>query len=129
MRNGIWSTEREQTRGGADARGFDLARATSGHWRNAEYSLPLTNGREYSEEEIWDNWAEWIRQVAAKEPEKLRAYAAWLLSSAKGYGMKLVNPGGVEVWKEGHGRGSLKRHVATHRRRPATLRDPISLRA
>src|SRR5437764_4190664 len=44
-----------------------------------------------------------LQQVAAREPEKLRAYAAWLLSSAKGYGMKLVNPGGVEVWKEGGG--------------------------
>src|SRR5436309_212603 len=44
-----------------------------------------------------------LRQVAANEPEKLRAYAAWLLSAAKGYGMKLVNPGGVEVWKEGGG--------------------------
>ena len=64
MPNGIWSTERERTRGGADARGFDLAKATAGHWRNVEYSLPLTNGREYSEEEIWDNWAEFIRQVA-----------------------------------------------------------------
>ena len=53
MPNGIWSTERERTRGGADARGFDLAKAKAGHWRNTEYSLPLTNGREYSEEEIW----------------------------------------------------------------------------
>jgi formylmethanofuran dehydrogenase subunit A len=44
-----------------------------------------------------------LRQVAAKNMEKLRGYAAWLLSSAKGYGMKLVNPGGVEVWKEGGG--------------------------
>ncbi len=44
-----------------------------------------------------------LRQVAAKDWDKLRAYAAWLLSSAKGYGMKLVNPGGVEVWKEGGG--------------------------
>src|SRR5207245_2425122 len=44
-----------------------------------------------------------LRQVAANDMEKLRAYAAWLLSSAKGYGIKLVNPGGVEVWKEGGG--------------------------
>ncbi len=44
-----------------------------------------------------------LRQVAAKDHAKLRAFAAWLLSSAKGYGMKLVNPGGVEVWKEGGG--------------------------
>src|SRR5438876_10693673 len=44
-----------------------------------------------------------MRQVAAKNMEKLRGYAAWLLGSAKGYGIKLVNPGGVEVWKEGGG--------------------------
>src|SRR5437773_212138 len=44
-----------------------------------------------------------MRQIAANEPEKLLGFAAWLLGSAKGYGMKLVNPGGVEVWKEGGG--------------------------
>jgi formylmethanofuran dehydrogenase subunit A len=44
-----------------------------------------------------------LRQIAAKEPERLRAFAAWLLSSAKAYAIKLVNPGGVEVWKEGKG--------------------------
>jgi formylmethanofuran dehydrogenase subunit A len=42
-----------------------------------------------------------MRQVAANEPEKLRAYVAWLLGAAKGYAIKLVNPGGVEVWKQG----------------------------
>ncbi len=42
-----------------------------------------------------------MKQIAAGETEKLRAYAAWLLAAAKGYGLKLVNPGGVEVWKEG----------------------------
>src|SRR6266567_1459448 len=44
-----------------------------------------------------------LNQVAAGDAEKLRAFCAWLLGSAKGYGMKLVNPGGVEVWKEGGG--------------------------
>src|SRR5207253_7402448 len=44
-----------------------------------------------------------LNQIAAKEPEKLRAFAAWLLSSAKAFAIKLVNPGGVEVWKEGAG--------------------------
>lgn len=42
-----------------------------------------------------------MRQIAAKEPERLRAFVAWLLGAAKGYGVKLVNPGGVEIWKEG----------------------------
>jgi formylmethanofuran dehydrogenase subunit A len=44
-----------------------------------------------------------MRQIAASDADRLRAYAAWLLDAAKGYGMKLVNPGGVEVWKEGGG--------------------------
>lgn len=44
-----------------------------------------------------------MKQIAAGEQAKLTAYAAWLLSSAKGYGLKLVNPGGVEAWKEGGG--------------------------
>ncbi|HXG09181.1 MAG TPA: formylmethanofuran dehydrogenase subunit A [Gemmataceae bacterium] len=44
-----------------------------------------------------------LKAIAAKEPEKLRAFAAWLLGAAKAYAIKLVNPGGVEVWKEGAG--------------------------
>src|SRR5215210_6609734 len=32
MPNGIWSTEREETRGGASARAFDLATAQCGVW-------------------------------------------------------------------------------------------------
>src|SRR5436190_753282 len=44
-----------------------------------------------------------LMQIAKKEPEKLKAFAAWLLGSAKAYAIKLVNPGGVEVWKEGGG--------------------------
>jgi formylmethanofuran dehydrogenase subunit A len=34
------------------------------------------------------------------EPERLRAFVAWLLGAAKGYAPKLVNPGGVEAWKQ-----------------------------
>jgi formylmethanofuran dehydrogenase subunit A len=40
-----------------------------------------------------------MQQIAAKEPEKLRHYVAWLLQAARGYAVKLVNPGGVELWK------------------------------
>jgi formylmethanofuran dehydrogenase subunit A len=42
-----------------------------------------------------------LRQVAANDTEKLRGFAAWLLSSTRAYALKLVNPGGVEVWKQG----------------------------
>ncbi len=64
MPNGIWSTEPERTRGGAIARGFDESKAVSGHWRDRVYTLPLTNGREYSEQEVWDNYTHFIRQAA-----------------------------------------------------------------
>src|SRR5579872_2654102 len=42
-----------------------------------------------------------LRQIAAREPERLRAFVGWLLHAAKGYAVKLVNPGGVEEWKNG----------------------------
>ena len=42
-----------------------------------------------------------LQQIHAREPEKLRAFAAWILGAAKGYAIKLVNPGGVEEWKSG----------------------------
>ena len=40
-----------------------------------------------------------MKQIAAGEPEKLRDYVAWLLQATKGYAVKIVNPGGVELWK------------------------------
>lgn len=70
MPNGIWSTERELTRGGASARAFDLAKAEAGHWHGKVYKLPLTNEREYSEEEVWDNYAYFIRQAARVAEEE-----------------------------------------------------------
>jgi len=42
-----------------------------------------------------------MQQIAAGEREKLRHYVAWLLQAVKGYAVKLVNPGGVELWKSG----------------------------
>ena len=49
-----------------------------------------------------------MQAIADREPQKLEAFIAWLLSSTKGYAPKLVNPGGVEVWKQtgsGHQHG------------------------
>lgn len=64
MANGIWSTERETTRGGASARGFDLEKAEAGHWNDKLYHVPLSHGRTYSQGEIWDNFRYFIEQVA-----------------------------------------------------------------
>lgn len=64
MANGIWSTARETTRGGASARGFDLAQAEAGHWHDTLYHMPLSHGRVYGPEEIWDNFTRFVEEVA-----------------------------------------------------------------
>jgi len=44
-----------------------------------------------------------LRCLGKGESEKMRHFVAWLLEAAKGYAVKLVNPGGVEVWKQSGG--------------------------
>jgi formylmethanofuran dehydrogenase subunit A len=39
------------------------------------------------------------RQIAANEMRRARDYAAWVLKSTGGYAIKIVNPGGIELWK------------------------------
>ena len=40
-----------------------------------------------------------MRQIKQDEPQRVKAFLGWLLHSTKGYGIKIVNPGGVENWK------------------------------
>jgi formylmethanofuran dehydrogenase subunit A len=40
-----------------------------------------------------------MQSLQQNEPRKLKAFIGWLLSATKGFAPKLVNPGGVEVWK------------------------------
>lgn len=63
MGNGIWSTERETTRGGAPARAFNLAKADKGYWAGKVFQAPFTHGRRFTKEEIWENYTYFIRQV------------------------------------------------------------------
>lgn len=44
-----------------------------------------------------------MKSIAEKEPQKLKAFIGWLLTATRGYAPKLVNPGGVEVWKSRQG--------------------------
>ena len=62
MGNGIWSSDPETARGGARARAFHQATA-KGRWMDQVFEPPLTHGRPYSREEIWDNYTYFIRQV------------------------------------------------------------------
>jgi formylmethanofuran dehydrogenase subunit A len=44
-----------------------------------------------------------LDQVRAGERQRLRSFVAWLLHATRGFGVKVVNPGGVEQWKQGRG--------------------------
>ena len=63
MGNGIWSTAPEKGRGGMVARGFDLSKADKGDWVGKQFKGPLTHGRKYSQEEIWENYSYFIKKV------------------------------------------------------------------
>jgi mannonate dehydratase len=63
MGNGIWSSARETTRGGASARAFDMDKNPTGRWGSKVFKGPLTHGRKYSQEELWENYTYFIRQV------------------------------------------------------------------
>lgn len=62
MGNGIWSSERETTRGGAPARAFRLETA-KGYWAGKVFESPLTHGHKFTKEELWENYTYFIRQV------------------------------------------------------------------
>lgn len=70
MGNGIWSTAREHTRGGAPARAFDLDKAISGNWAGKKFEAPLSHGRKYTKDEIWSNYEYFIKQAAAVAEEQ-----------------------------------------------------------
>ena len=64
MGNGIWNNGREEIRG-SSGRAFDMASPNKvGVWVEAKYHEPLSHGRVYSQEEIWENYTYFIRQVA-----------------------------------------------------------------
>jgi len=62
MGNGIWTTGRASGRGGVEARELDIANA-KGHWDGKIFEGELTHGRCYTEDELWDNYAYFIRKV------------------------------------------------------------------
>ncbi|MBX7104293.1 MAG: formylmethanofuran dehydrogenase subunit A [Gemmataceae bacterium] len=53
-----------------------------------------------------------LEQIAARETERLRHFIGWVLGATRGYGVKLVNPGGVEAYKCGVNQCGLDQPVA-----------------
>src|SRR5271165_519858 len=64
MGNGIWSSGRAVVRG-ATAREFDMASPDRrGVWDGKTWAEPLSHGRDFTKEEIWENFTYFIKQVA-----------------------------------------------------------------
>ena len=53
-------------------------------------------------------------QIRSGDEQTIRAYIAWLLESTRGFGVKVVNPGGVERWKQGKGNVASLDDVVDH---------------
>ncbi len=63
-----------------------------------------------------------MQQIRDQQPELLRHFLGWLLTTVQGYGLKIVNPGGVEAWKCGAGNvGSLDDDVPGFGIRPRDI--------
>jgi mannonate dehydratase len=63
MGNGIWTSGRATIRG-ASGREFDMASPNKqGVWDGAVFKEPLSHGREFTREEIWENYSYFIKQV------------------------------------------------------------------
>jgi mannonate dehydratase len=62
MANGVWSTPREATRGGASARAFDVDRLGDAITGGGFGSSPELE-RDYKEEEIWEHFTSFIKEV------------------------------------------------------------------
>lgn len=64
MGNGIWSSGRTSVRG-ASAREFDInSPQARGTWVGTEFAGPLSHGRVFTKEEIWENFTYFIKQAA-----------------------------------------------------------------
>jgi mannonate dehydratase len=65
MGNGIWRSGREVLPRGYSGSTLDLASPDAkGRWANKIFERPLSHGRVYTKEEIWENYTYFIRKVA-----------------------------------------------------------------
>ena len=65
MGNGIWDSENETTRGGASGRAFHQFGLNLSRWNErGVFIRRCSHGREYTEDELWENWKYFMKQVA-----------------------------------------------------------------
>ncbi len=74
MGNGIWTSGRTPVRG-ASAREFDQnSPEARGNWDGKVFTGPLSHGREFTPDEIWENYTHFIKQVAPVAEEARRSH-------------------------------------------------------
>jgi len=67
-----------------------------------------------------------LRLIDAGETAAAHDYAAWLLGAAGGYAIKVVNPGGIELWKRGsRGPTELDTPVGSSRVTPRAILETL----
>jgi len=67
-----------------------------------------------------------LRLIDAGEQQQARDYAAWVIAAAGGYAIKVVNPGGVELWKRGsRERTDLDTPVGSSRVTPRAILETL----
>ena len=68
-----------------------------------------------------------LRQIDAGERERAREYAAWLLGASGAYAVKVVNPGGLELWKRGvRDRTELDQALGSSRVTPRAILETLA---
>ncbi|MEM0215561.1 MAG: formylmethanofuran dehydrogenase subunit A [Archaeoglobaceae archaeon] len=60
---------------------------------------------------VFGNWHLVFKCIEERNMEKLKALVAWAIERSKGFGVKVVNPGGVEAWMYGGNVKSLDDQV------------------
>ena len=67
-----------------------------------------------------------LRLLDEDDTAQARDYVAWTLSAAGGYAVKVVNPGGIELWKRGiRGRTGLDTPLAASRVTPRRILETL----
>jgi formylmethanofuran dehydrogenase subunit A len=67
-----------------------------------------------------------LRLIDAGEQAAARDYAAWVLGATGGYAIKVVNPGGIELWKQGaRERTGLDTPVGSSRVTPRAILETL----
>lgn len=68
-----------------------------------------------------------LEQIARGERERLDQFLAWIVGAAGGFGVKLVNPGGVEAYKRGQAASGIDEELVPFGLSPrAVLREMVA---